>query len=109
MPTPTQRHDRPPAALRPRAPLERVEQAGLLVLRRGRAGAAAATSDPDPRVDEGVREVGEQVRRAITSTPKRSVSAEIVGKSRISIDETSSEPSPGIAKTFSITTLPLIR
>ena len=38
-----------------------------------------------------------------------SVSAEIVGKSRTEIVETSSDPSPGMLKTLSITTLPLIR
>ena len=45
----------------------------------------------------------------ITSTPKISVNAEIVGKSRAWIDETSSDPSPGIANTLSITTIQLIR
>ena len=45
----------------------------------------------------------------MTRAPKRSVSAEIVGKSRIWIVETSSEPRPGMPNTFSITTLPLIR
>ena len=89
---------RGPAALRARAPLERTQQLRLRVLAAG----------PDDAPAHRYRRILGSIR-TITRTPKTRVSAEIVGKSRTEIVETSSEPSPGMLKTLSITTLPLIR